>query len=67
MSRTAVGQTSRGESSLSRPDFWEKTLHNWQSEFLAVGSAKARSFMSEDVLVCVLEGGYMPMLKGPRI
>jgi hypothetical protein len=23
---------------LSRPDFWEKTLQNWQSEFLAVGS-----------------------------
>ena len=21
-----------------RPDFWEKTLQNWQSEFLAVGS-----------------------------
>ena len=23
---------------LTRPDFWEKTLQNWQSEFLAVGS-----------------------------
>jgi uncharacterized protein DUF6766 len=23
---------------LSRPDFWENTLQNWQSEFLAVGS-----------------------------
>jgi len=23
---------------LSRPDFWESTLRNWQSEFLAVGS-----------------------------
>jgi hypothetical protein len=23
---------------LGRPDFWEKTLQNWQSEFLAVGS-----------------------------
>jgi hypothetical protein len=23
---------------LSRADFWEKTLQNWQSEFLAVGS-----------------------------
>ena len=23
---------------LSRPDFWEKTLQNWQSEFLAVGT-----------------------------
>jgi hypothetical protein len=23
---------------LSRPDFWENTLENWQSEFLAVGS-----------------------------
>jgi len=23
---------------LSRPDFWESTLENWQSEFLAVGS-----------------------------
>jgi hypothetical protein len=23
---------------LVRPDFWEKTLQNWQSEFLAVGS-----------------------------
>jgi hypothetical protein len=23
---------------LSRPDFWERTLQNWQSEFLAVGS-----------------------------
>src|SRR5918998_6358600 len=25
-------------SYLGRPDFWEKTLQNWQSEFLAVGS-----------------------------
>jgi hypothetical protein len=23
---------------LVRPDFWERTLQNWQSEFLAVGS-----------------------------
>jgi hypothetical protein len=23
---------------LQRPDFWERTLQNWQSEFLAVGS-----------------------------
>ena len=23
---------------LSDPDFWEKTLQNWQSEFLAVGT-----------------------------
>ena len=23
---------------LTRPEFWEKTLQNWQSEFLAVGS-----------------------------
>ena len=23
---------------LGRPDFWEKTLENWQSEFLAIGS-----------------------------
>jgi hypothetical protein len=23
---------------LDKPDFWEKTLQNWQSEFLAVGS-----------------------------
>ena len=23
---------------LGEPDFWEKTLQNWQSEFLAVGS-----------------------------
>jgi hypothetical protein len=23
---------------LARPDFWEKTLQNWQSEFLAVGT-----------------------------
>jgi hypothetical protein len=23
---------------LGRPDFWEKTLQNWQSEFLAVGT-----------------------------
>ena len=23
---------------LGRPDFWERTLQNWQSEFLAVGS-----------------------------
>jgi hypothetical protein len=23
---------------LTRPDFWERTLQNWQSEFLAVGS-----------------------------
>jgi hypothetical protein len=25
-------------SYLGRADFWEKTLQNWQSEFLAVGS-----------------------------
>jgi hypothetical protein len=25
-------------SYLTKPDFWEKTLQNWQSEFLAVGS-----------------------------
>ena len=25
-------------SYLGRPDFWDKTLQNWQSEFLAVGS-----------------------------
>ena len=25
-------------SYLGKPDFWEKTLQNWQSEFLAVGS-----------------------------
>ncbi len=29
-----VGWTSY----LARPDFWEKTLQNWQSEFLAVGT-----------------------------
>jgi hypothetical protein len=23
---------------LGRPDFWERTLENWQSEFLAVGT-----------------------------
>jgi hypothetical protein len=23
---------------LTRPDFWEKTFQNWQSEFLAVGT-----------------------------
>jgi hypothetical protein len=23
---------------VTRPDFWEKTLQNWQSEFLAVGT-----------------------------
>jgi hypothetical protein len=23
---------------LTRPDFWERTLQNWQSEFLAVGT-----------------------------
>jgi hypothetical protein len=28
---------------LTRPDFWEKTLQNWQSEFLAVGSMASRS------------------------
>jgi hypothetical protein len=26
---------------LGRPDFWEATLQNWQSEFLAVGSLAA--------------------------
>ena len=26
---------------LGRPDFWEATLQNWQSEFLAVGSMAA--------------------------
>jgi hypothetical protein len=26
---------------LLRPDFWEKTLQNWQSEFLAVGTMAA--------------------------
>jgi hypothetical protein len=25
-------------SYVGRPDFWDKTLQNWQSEFLAVGS-----------------------------
>ena len=25
-------------SYLARADFWERTLENWQSEFLAVGS-----------------------------
>jgi hypothetical protein len=37
-------QREHGEPSLSwpdyltQPDFWEKTLQNWQSEFLAVGT-----------------------------
>ncbi len=37
-------QREHGESTVSwtaylgRPDFWEKTLQNWQSEFLAVGA-----------------------------
>ncbi len=26
---------------LARPDFWERTLQNWQSEFLAVGTLAA--------------------------
>jgi hypothetical protein len=26
---------------LARPDFWERTLQNWQSEFLAVGTMAA--------------------------
>ena len=26
---------------LMRPDFWESTLQNWQSEFLAVGTMAA--------------------------
>ena len=30
-------------SYLGRPDFWESTLQNWQSEFLAVGSMAAFS------------------------
>ena len=25
-------------SYLGKPDFWDRTLQNWQSEFLAVGS-----------------------------
>ena len=31
------GQVSWG-GYLARPDFWERTLQNWQSEFLAVGA-----------------------------
>jgi hypothetical protein len=37
-------QQDHGEAAVSwrgylmRPDFWEKTLQNWQSEFLAVGT-----------------------------
>ena len=40
-------QVEHGEASVSwlgylgRPDFWEATLQNWQSEFLAVGSMAA--------------------------
>jgi hypothetical protein len=26
---------------VARPDFWENTLQNWQSEFLAVGTMAA--------------------------
>jgi hypothetical protein len=26
---------------VTRPDFWENTLQNWQSEFLAVGTMAA--------------------------
>lgn len=33
-SRTAV----RSRSHTPPPDFWNRTLQNWQSEFLAVGS-----------------------------
>ncbi len=31
-------QTIAWSSYLLRPDFWERTLQNWQSEFLAVGT-----------------------------
>jgi hypothetical protein len=31
-------QTLSWGSYLTEPDFWEKTLQNWQSEFLAVGT-----------------------------
>jgi hypothetical protein len=40
-------QTEHGEATVSwvgylgRPSFWESTLENWQSEFLAVGSMAA--------------------------
>ena len=32
------GSTIGWESYVTNPDFWEKTLQNWQSEFLAVGT-----------------------------
>jgi hypothetical protein len=36
--RNHGGQAVSWLAYLGRPDFWEKTLQNWQSEFLAVGS-----------------------------
>ena len=35
---TTTSCRSPGSTYLGKPDFWEKTLQNWQSEFLAVGS-----------------------------
>ena len=44
-------------------DFAEisRSLVALHKETFGRGPTKARSFMSDNVLVCVLEGGYMPM------
>ena len=36
--RAHGGSTVAWSRFLLEPDFWEKTLENWQSEFLAIGS-----------------------------
>ena len=37
-SASTAARRSRGARYLVNPDFWERTLQNWQSEFLAVGT-----------------------------
>jgi uncharacterized protein YbcI len=50
-------------ATLEGPDFAEisRRLVQLHKEGYGRGPTKARSFMSDDILVCVLEGGYMPM------
>ena len=42
-------------SYLVRADFWERTLENWQSEFLAVGSARGLLDLSAPARVARVE------------
>jgi uncharacterized protein YbcI len=43
-----------------------RRLVQLHKEVYGRGPTKARSFMSDDVLVCLLEGGYMPMERALR-